>query len=400
MAEPGHRSPASGDGFGAWLDADLRPVAIVLHDTTMNGASIAAIRAVPHLNQLGWRHCFWVPAPGPAFDWLRERGAEVHGRPKPVHPSLRAMRQGPGLIRNVAASPGYLRSFVRFLTETDPELVHANSLFTFSEALLAHAMRRATMAHIHDLPPADRRIHVARLLCRRGVDEAIAVSDACAAFYSTSAWRPQVVYESTPIPDAPVEARVEPSPFVVGTVGVVAPRKGSDTFVEVASRLLGSQAGRGLEMHMVGAPDDRLTRDWGEAVIRSARAAGIHYRPRADVLGLMRGWDAFVLPSIDDPCPLVVLEAMALGIPVIASRSGGIPEQLTEDCGILVEPRDVAGFADAIARIARMDPAARAAMGQAGRRRARAMFGIERQADGLAAAYERALASRGHQVRR
>jgi D-inositol-3-phosphate glycosyltransferase len=65
----------------------------------------------------------------------------------------------------------------------------------------------------------------------------------------------------------------------------------------------------------------------------------------ATLAQLMRSADVFVLPSRDEPLGVVLLEAMACGTPVVASRVGGIPEIVTDGCGVLVEPGDASALA-------------------------------------------------------
>jgi colanic acid/amylovoran biosynthesis glycosyltransferase len=81
-----------------------------------------------------------------------------------------------------------------------------------------------------------------------------------------------------------------------------------------------------------------------------------------------------------DTGPLVVKEAMLMGLPVIATRFMGVKETVTPQTGLLVEPGDVAGLGDAVGALLRMEPARRSAMGAAGRKRALAHFTLERQA--------------------
>lgn len=109
-----------------------------------------------------------------------------------------------------------------------------------------------------------------------------------------------------------------------------------------------------------------------------------------EVRAMLSQADLFVFPTLADTFPLVVIEAMAHGLPVVASRVGGIPYQLEEDSGVLVEPGDVAGLRQAVERLA-ADPAGRARMGRRAQARAAREFSWEKAAEIAAAAYRRVL---------
>lgn len=110
----------------------------------------------------------------------------------------------------------------------------------------------------------------------------------------------------------------------------------------------------------------------------------------AEVAAALRRSDLFVFPTLADTFPLVVLEAMAHGVPVLASRVGGIPHQLNEECGALVEPRDVPGLRAAVDRLA-CQPERLAAMGRNAQTRAASQFTWARAASDAAKAYQRVL---------
>lgn len=84
----------------------------------------------------------------------------------------------------------------------------------------------------------------------------------------------------------------------------------------------------------------------------------------------LKEFDLFVLPSRTEGCPIVVLEAMAMGLPVVATRVGGSPELVADgESGLLVPPNDPAAMAEAILKILTVNDMARQ-MGAKGRQRA------------------------------
>lgn len=102
--------------------------------------------------------------------------------------------------------------------------------------------------------------------------------------------------------------------------------------------------------------------------------------PPGEVARWLRAADIYVHPSRADTFPSGVLEALACGTAVVASRVGGIPEQLREETGVLVEPRDPGALAAAIESLL-ADPDRRARLGEAGAADARRRFSLERQID-------------------
>jgi glycosyltransferase involved in cell wall biosynthesis len=107
----------------------------------------------------------------------------------------------------------------------------------------------------------------------------------------------------------------------------------------------------------------------------------------------MRQADVFVLPSLFECGGAVVLEAMAMGLPVIATEWGGPSDYVDESCGILIKPSSrsalVAGFADAMAKLA-VSTELRTRLGNAGYARAHEDFGWDRKVDQILKIYETA----------
>jgi glycosyltransferase involved in cell wall biosynthesis len=368
-----------------------RRVAVVFHEPHLGGATRSVTRIVPILAERGWEFSFWVSRPSELFDELAAQGFDVAGAPRHVEYSVRAWRLPPGPVARARSIPPYLRAFREFVRDRAPALVHANSIMAIAEAMVARKEGTAVLLHVHEMLPAGLRGNILRRGAWR-LDEVVAVSEASAAPLRWRSNVPRIAYEGTPVPDEAATVRAEPDPFIVGTVAVVSTRKGSDIFVE-AARLVMARSDR-IRFEMVGAPNDAIERDWAQEVIRRAEAAGIVHHRSADTFECYRRWDAFALPSRADPFPIAMLEAMATGVPVIGARRDGLAEQITDECGLLVEPEDPEALAGAILELADRDQETRAAMGQAARERVASRFNLQRQADAVHEAYLAALGRR------
>jgi len=172
---------------------------------------------------------------------------------------------------------------------------------------------------------------------------------------------------------------------IIGTLARLIPSKGIRILLDAMPHLLQKYPEALL---LVGGGGEEQ-----EALERQARALGIADRvvfvgPVQDPRDFYRRLDLFVLPSLDEAFGLVVLEAMAMGLPVIGTRVGGVPEVLTHGVnGWLVEPGDSAVLAAGL-RTLWADPALRRQVAEEGRRTA-VRFDVTRAAAELQAEYER-----------
>jgi glycosyltransferase involved in cell wall biosynthesis len=114
---------------------------------------------------------------------------------------------------------------------------------------------------------------------------------------------------------------------------------------------------------------------------------------RGDVPALLAAADVFALPSVGDPCPLADIEAMAMGLPVVAVATGGAPELVQHGrTGLLSAPDDTAGLAENLLALID-DPGRRREMGRQAREHALGYLNARRMADDVEAVYRTLLGS-------
>lgn len=174
----------------------------------------------------------------------------------------------------------------------------------------------------------------------------------------------KVVVVHVGVDTAVFEPRTEPTPFekgegpfVITAVGTLHEVKGQTYLIQACREM--KKRGVEFQCHFVGdGPDEtelrRQVSEWGldDNVIFHLR------QPREFVVGILKKTDVLVqasVPSSDgrrEGIPVVLMEAMGSGVPVISTRMSGIPELVHDgECGLLVEPKEVGQLADAIQRL-------------------------------------------------
>ena len=380
------------------MAAPERRVLVVLHEDTLGGATRALLRPLELLEQRGWRASFWCTEPSPLFDELTGLGHQVDGAARLMRYRLRSLRDPPGVRARVASLFTSLAAFRRQLRELAPDLVHVNGRLALPEALVARLSGFRVVAFMHDDALPGWRGWLARIGPWLSAHEVIAVSARHAATLTLGTRRPRIVSPSTPLPDErqrPV--READTPVVVGTLGLMIPRKGTDLFVAMAHLL--RERGTPVELRVAGGMEPSYLRQWALDQIAAGEPLGVQFVGHVDDgMREVAGWDVMVMPSRADPFPLSVLEAMALGVPVVGADVDGISEQLADGGGMLVPPEDPVALADAVEALAR-DPQRRAELGAAGAHRVRERFTVAHAADALADAWSATLAPRSRAAR-
>ncbi len=181
------------------------------------------------------------------------------------------------------------------------------------------------------------------------------------------------------------ELGLDETTLVVGTAGRLVPVKDQRMLVGAVAEL----TNRHRQVIALIAGEGPLLGDLqaqAAALGLGERVRFLGHRP--DLERIFAAMDIFVLSSISEGLSNTILEAMASGLPVVATRVGGADELVVDGVtGLLVPPRSAEALADAIDQIA-SDPSGRKSMARSARRRAYDEFAIERMMQNYAALYE------------
>jgi glycosyltransferase involved in cell wall biosynthesis len=240
-------------------------------------------------------------------------------------------------------------------------------------------------AHIRGYPGL--KTMISNFLLRRYFTRVIAVSeemrDALVEIYGHSRSKLEVIYNGIVSLDCVHRHRTGGADgFHVGTVGRTVPVKDFQLFIDIAAEL--RKRFKLVRFSILG--DGPLTRQLMDKAKALNVADGLQFvLPRPDPTSYYQSLDLYLNTSIHEGIPMSVLEAMAVGLPVVAPRVGGIPEMIDhEQQGLLVDSRRVGDFVDACTRLIG-DEGLRTKLGDGAFHRVRDRF----KSEGMARAYKR-----------
>jgi L-malate glycosyltransferase len=300
------------------------------------------------------------------------------------------------------------------------DVVHANSIRAGIVLAFARLRRTPTIVHVRDcLPPGAASKVTLRLVAATARTVSTNSHDTAGLVRAVAPGaRVDVVHNPVDLarfdPDAidRVDARARLGSagghdLLLGVVGQLSPWKGQDTAIEA----LGLLCRKGVDAHLllVGSAKfvARSTRfdnnDYVARLQALVERDGLEDRvswlgEREDVPEIIRALDVLLLPSWEEPFGRAVVEAMAMGVPVVATDVGG-PREIMQDGreGYLREPRNAPAWAHAV-RLLADSPALASEMGRAGRRRAQRSFTLQQHVTSVLEVYERATPARGRRA--
>lgn len=389
-------------------------VLFVGHSATRSGAPIALLRFMRWFREFG----------GGPFSCLLKNGGELQGEFAQLCPTSilkNSIWWEDRLSRRMLRKAG-LGGVGRWLHGHSvmggqiaaPDLIYCNTVAALPALELAAKRKCRILCHVHELefsfhagdgPASSQRVLE---LC----DRVIACSQAVAANlierHRVPPDRVDVVHEFVLTAEAAGRGAAEgrrwlreklglaPDAYIVGAAGALEWRKGADLFVQLAALLERKKGAR--EVHFV----------WlgGDSALESAKflhdVALTNLTKRVTLIASqpepMRyfgGFDLLVLPSREDPFPLVCLEAAACGCPIICfDRAGGMPEFVEDDCGAVVPYLDLETMAAEILRY-QADPELRFRQGRAALEKVRVRHDISVAAPQLLEIMRRTAAMKG-----
>ncbi len=373
----------------------------VVHRFAVGGLENGIVNLVNRLPEGAWRH--GVLALTDVDDAFRRRVRRDDVR-------FIALGKRPGHL--VAEYP----RLTRLLRELAPAIVHTRNLAALEAQVPAWAAGVPARVHgehgrdMNDLDGASRRYRLVRRLYRPFVSQYVALSRDLERYLvddvGVASDRVEHLYNGVDAerfrPAAGVRPRIAGAPFadprlwIVGSVGRLAPVKDPLLLVHAFIRalVLAPQAAARLRLVVVGEGEERAA---AEAAVRGARREACVWfaGERGDVADVMRGFDCFALPSRAEGISNTLLEAMATGLPVAATRVGANAD-LMEDgrCGLLVPREDVDALAHALLSLAANPERARE-LGRTGREIVERRFSLEAMVAGYERLYRRVLARTG-----
>lgn len=266
-----------------------------------------------------------------------------------------------GASRLRHAYAGQILAVRRLLRRLQPDIVHGQgterecglaAVFSgYPNVLTIHGNMRV-LARVHGARPFSHLWMTARLegLTLPRSNGVVCISNHTRAAVERQAHRtwlaPNAVDRSL------LEAQTRPAarPLVL-CLGSIVPWKSPHLLIEAADALIPHH---GFDLVFAGSTNER-TPYYREFIDRVNQRAWCSYQGnlrREDALGLLRQAHMLILPTREDNCPMVLLEAMALGVPVAASRVGGIPELIRHgETGLLYDANDVSGVRGCMERL-------------------------------------------------
>jgi len=325
----------------------------VLFDDRYGGPQKRVIDVGAKLKACGVETILLLPeGNGNAFGKAEEKGVKATRVPFNRMPKPKDILS---VLRWLFLLPRDVWVISRVIKNNRINLVHVNGAFFVAPAFAARLSGRKLIWHLNDTLMPQGMSGMFSFLVRSMSDGIIVAAEAVARHYRIDLNACQVIYAPVDVKHIiPTHERSNHRVRKVGLIGNWNSLKGIDVFVEIAS-LVQQKLSSDVEFHIVGA---RLASHsaYEKKIDVLIQEKGVHIQCRGfvqDISAFLSELDVLVLASWSEACPMAVLEAMAAGIPVVATDVGGVREILQPEseaaAGFVIQPGDASEGADKVA---------------------------------------------------
>jgi glycosyltransferase involved in cell wall biosynthesis len=312
------------------------------------GAPKAMVNFIESLDRAIFQPVYCAAGDGPLVEALAARGVEI----------VRGQADGVTFRRPLAGLAAIRRQST-LLKAWRIDLLHSHAFLWNTDVILAAwTLRIPVVLHVHN-PDFVAFQNLNRFAARKVLFCSRNVMENCGRL-ERIADKAEVLHNAIDINamgrGAPICAKLglNDGEIAIGTVAQVVSRKGIDILIETARILLRE---RNDLVFLVAGPTAAGEEEFARRMRAAAEQPGLRGRvrflgSRPDIPDFLASLDLFLLPTRADPFPVAVIEAMAAGLPAIASKVGGIPEMLSSpEIGRLVDPQTPEAFAGAVREI-------------------------------------------------
>ncbi len=363
------------------------------HSGFFDGAQHSLYLLLTHLDRRRFRPIFVGPEEGPLTARLQEAGVNTvvlrHDGGLGRYGGAVLRERMWGKIRLLVPYTAYAWRLRRIMREEGVEIAHCNSIRSLLTVGPVARTAGVPLIWHHRL---NLDLGWWNRLGLWLADRVIVVADSLREHFPVRGADPEkfvTVYNGVdlrafepgePSPALREELGIPPGWQAIGTTGSLHPRKDQLGLLRAFSRLI--QTRPRTKLVVVGEARGAEAEAYADRLRAYVAAEGLQRNVtftgrRSDVPCILRELDLFVLPSLNEGLPRAILEAMALALPVVATRVGGNAELVVDgQTGLLVPAEDPDALAAAMARILQ-DPELAGSMGRRGRRRVEAEFSLE-----------------------
>jgi glycosyltransferase involved in cell wall biosynthesis len=368
----------------------------------VGGVDSVLLQLVQGLDKNSFRPFVVLPGPSPYVEKYQGAGAivlfctlAVFGKPTD---KMYYIRNLINLIKSIMA-------LIKIVKEYSIDIIHSHKMELIGGNIVGKLLRIPTLQTVHELPRKPLAAYkFIGYLNHLFNDRVIVLCDRSNVMFQWGKLRSRKlikIYNGINIPPKNEnkgtglreELGITENEKVVITVARLSPMKGIEYLIKAAKLLQATNPE--IKFVIVGDVAFDSERSYKEDLLHFTSSNGltnVHFLGlRRDVPDLLCQSDLFVLPSVYDIFPTVILEAMCAELPVIATDVGGVPEIVTKETGLIIPPKDELALQEAILHIVKSDSKA---LGKAGKERVQAVFTRDLYVERTTAVYEELLGNK------